>query len=114
MTTYFNYPSAELQQELSSIAKKIASPGKMKGISLPYIRMLQFSVISSGKGILAADESSGTMGKRFANIGVENTEENRRKYRQLLFSVAKEELEGISGVILFHETLFQKADNGKK
>ncbi len=60
MTTYFNYPSAELQAELSSIAKRVASPGK---------------------GILAADESTGTMGKRFKNIGVENTEENRRKYR---------------------------------
>ena len=38
---------------------------------------------------MAADESEGTMGKRFANIGVENTEENRRKYRQLLFTVSK-------------------------
>jgi len=92
MTTYFNYPSAELQKELSSIAKRVATPGK---------------------GILAADESEGTMGKRFANIGVENTEENRRKYRQLLFTVSKAELEGISGVILFHETLFQKSDSGK-
>lgn len=94
MTTYFNYPSAELQAELSSIAKRVASPGK---------------------GILAADESEGTMGKRFAgaNIALDNTEDNRRKYRQLLFTVSKSELEGISGVILFHETLFQKADSGR-
>lgn len=92
MTTYFNYPSQELQDELKGIAQAIVVPGK---------------------GILAADESNGTMGKRLANIGVENTEENRRKYRQILFSVPKEELAGISGVILFHETLYQKDDSGK-
>ena len=42
-------------------------------------------IASTGKGILAADESTGTIGKRFADISVENSEENRRKYRQLLF-----------------------------
>ena len=52
------------------------------------------------------------MGKRLANINVENTEENRRQYRQLLFTVPKAELEGISGVILFDETTRQKADDG--
>jgi fructose-bisphosphate aldolase class I len=41
---------------------------------------------ATGKGILAADESTGTIGQRFAGIGAENTEENRRKYRQLLFT----------------------------
>jgi len=92
MTTYFNYPSEELQQELARIAKAIVAPGK---------------------GILAADESTGTMGKRLANCGLENTEENRRSYRQLLFTSDKEQLgKRISGVILFHETLYQKADDG--
>ena len=43
-------------------------------------------IASTGKGILAADESTGTIGKRFADISVENNEENRRKYRQLLFN----------------------------
>lgn len=43
-------------------------------------------IASTGRGILAADESTGTIGKRFADISVENSEENRRKYRQLLFS----------------------------
>jgi len=61
---------------------------------------------------LAADESTGTMGKRFANIGVENSEENRRIYRQLLFTSDKSMESYISGVILFHETLFQKTDDG--
>lgn len=54
----------------------------------------------------------GTMGKRLSNIGVENTEENRRIYRQLLFTADKSMDQYISGVILFHETLFQKTDDG--
>lgn len=53
------------------------------------------------------------MGKRLANIGVENTEEHRRQYRQLLFTSDDVVAENISGVILFHETLYQKADDGK-
>ncbi len=64
------------------------------------------------KGILAADESNGTMGKRFATINVENTEENRRNYRLLLAET--ENLETfINGVILFEETFSQKNDQGK-
>jgi fructose-bisphosphate aldolase class I len=66
---------------------------------------------AKGKGILAADESTGTIGQRFTKIGVENTEENRRKYRQMLFSAEGIE-QYVSGVILFEETLFQKDDNG--
>jgi len=91
MTTYFNYPSKELQDELRTIANQIVAPGK---------------------GILAVDESVSTMGKRLADIGVENTDENRRSYRQLLFTTDKEVSNYISGVILFHETLYQKADDG--
>lgn len=63
-----------------------------------------------GKGILAADESTGTIGSRFQKIAVENTEENRRKYRQLLFQTAGLE-EFVSGIILFEETLYQAADD---
>jgi len=54
----------------------------------------------------------GTIGKRFAQINVANEEENRRHYRQLLFTSGKELGKYISGVILFHETLYQKADDG--
>ena len=71
------------------------------------------SVSAPGKGILAADESTGTIGKRFAGIGVENTEENRRLYRQLLFTADKSLANCLGGVILYEETLYQKADNGK-
>jgi fructose-bisphosphate aldolase class I len=70
------------------------------------------AIIANGKGILAADESTGSMAKRLGPIGLENTEENRRKYRQILFSADKELGNYISGVILFHETLYQKAEDG--
>lgn len=69
------------------------------------------AIATPGKGILAADESTGTIGKRFTPIGVENTEENRRRYRQLLFTT-KGLGEFISGSILYEETLFQNADDG--
>lgn len=71
------------------------------------------AIVAPGKGILAADESTATIGKRFTKINCENTEENRRKYRQLLFTADKELSNYISGVILFHETVYQKADDGK-
>lgn len=69
------------------------------------------AMVASGKGLLAADESTGTIEKRFAGINVENTEENRRAYRDLLFS-AKNLSQSISGVILYDETLRQKSANG--
>ncbi|PRQ43797.1 putative fructose-bisphosphate aldolase [Rosa chinensis] len=65
-----------------------------------------------GKGILAADESTGTIGKRFSSINVENVEENRRALRELLFT-APNVLQYLSGVILFEETLYQKTAAGK-
>ncbi len=52
------------------------------------------------------------MGKRLANINVPNEEENRRQYRQLLFTAGPELKNNISGVIMFHETFYQKADDG--
>jgi fructose-bisphosphate aldolase class I len=64
-----------------------------------------------GRGILAADESTGTIEKRFASINVENTEENRRAYRDLLFTT-KGLAQFISGVILYEETLYQKTSDG--
>lgn len=65
-----------------------------------------------GKGILAADESTGTIGKRLASINVENVESNRRALRELLFT-SPETLQYLSGVILFEETLYQKTASGK-
>ncbi|GBG62748.1 hypothetical protein CBR_g31765 [Chara braunii] len=77
--------------ELIATAKKIATPGR---------------------GILAADESTGTIGKRLASINVENVEFNRRALRELLFT-APGAMQYISGVILFEETLYQKTADGK-
>lgn len=70
------------------------------------------TIVAKGKGILAADESTGTIGKRFSSINVENTEENRRLYRQLLFQADDQISQYISGVILYEETLYQKTDDG--
>ncbi|XP_043266777.1 fructose-bisphosphate aldolase [Venturia canescens] len=82
----------ELKAELKQIAEQIVAPGK---------------------GILAADESTATIGKRLQDINVENNEANRKAYRQLLFTANKEAISShISGVILFHETLYQSADDG--
>src|SRR5919197_4670745 len=69
------------------------------------------AMVAKGKGILAADESSGTCEKRFKSVGVESTEENRRTYRNLLFSTPGVE-QFLSGVILFDETARQKANDG--
>lgn len=92
MPEFAQYLTAEQKAELASIANAIVAPGK---------------------GILAADESVGSMGKRLQGINVENTEENRRQYREVLFTTDKVVAENISGVIMFHETLYQKDSNGK-
>ena len=70
------------------------------------------ALVAPGKGILAADESEGTIKKRFDTIRVESTEENRRFYRELLFTTQGVE-QFISGVIMFDETIRQKDSNGK-
>lgn len=68
-------------------------------------------MVQKGKGILAADESSPTIAKRFEAINIESTEENRRAYRSLLLATPGLG-DFISGVILFEETLIQKSDGG--
>jgi len=70
------------------------------------------AISTPGKGILAADESTGTIGNRFKNINLENTESNRRAYRELLFTTPDFE-KYISGVILYEETLYQSTADGK-
>src|SRR5437899_10770784 len=69
------------------------------------------ALVADGKGILAADESTGTIKKRFDSIGVESTEDTRRAYRELLFTTDGVE-EFISGVILYDETIRQSALDG--
>jgi len=69
------------------------------------------TLVAPGKGILAADESTGTIARRFQAVGVESTEESRRAYRELLFTT-EGAADFISGVILFDETIRQRASDG--
>jgi len=69
------------------------------------------AIVADGKGILAADESTGTIKKRFDSINVESVEETRRAYREMLFTTARA-AEAISGVILYDETIRQSAADG--
>jgi len=70
------------------------------------------AIVADGKGILAADESTGTIKKRFDSIGAESTEDNRRDYREMLFRSTDAMKSCISGVILYDETLRQNAKDG--
>src|SRR6185312_9787724 len=82
-----------------------------KAMKLDELNKVAQAMVASGKGILAADESSGTIKKRFDAIGVESTEDSRRDYREMLFRSA-EGMKHISGVILYDETIWQKAKDG--
>ena len=70
------------------------------------------AMMAKGKGLLAADESSGTIAKRFDTIGLASSESSRRDYREMLFRADDAMTSAISGVILYEETLFQKAADG--
>jgi fructose-bisphosphate aldolase class I len=79
-------------------------------MDLAELNKVANAMVAPGRGVLAADESAGTCKKRFAVIGVESTEENRRDYRELLFR--SKGMANISGVILFDETIRQRAKDG--
>ncbi len=81
-------------------------------MNLAELNKIANAMVAPGKGILAADESSGTIKKRFDAIGVESTEDKRRDYRELLFRSADAMKNHISGVILYDETIWQKAKDG--
>jgi fructose-bisphosphate aldolase class I len=81
-------------------------------MNLDELNAIARKMTAKGKGLLAADESTGTIQKRFDKIGVQNTEDNRRDYREMLFRT-KDAMESyIGGVILFDETIRQKAKDG--
>ena len=80
-------------------------------MSLNSLEEIASYIVSEGKGILAADESNPTCGKRFDSIGVESTEENRRDYREMLFR-SEGMKDNIGGVILFDETIRQDGKDG--
>jgi fructose-bisphosphate aldolase class I len=80
-------------------------------MNLAELNKIAVAMVAPGRGILAADESTNTIKKRFDAIKVESTEDNRRDYRELLFRSA-EGMKSISGVILYDETIWQKAKDG--
>src|SRR5262245_959822 len=81
-------------------------------MDLSALNAVARAIAAPGKGILAADESSGTIKKRFDSINVESTEDRRRAYREMLFTTAGAS-DYISGVILFDETIRQNAADGR-
>ena len=81
-------------------------------MNLDQLTDIAEKMVAPGKGILAADESSGTIKKRFDAINVESTQDSRRDYRELLFRTEAAMKENISGVILYDETIRQKAADG--
>jgi fructose-bisphosphate aldolase class I len=81
-------------------------------MNLAELNKVAEAMVAPGKGILAADESSGTIKKRFDAIGVESTADNRRDYRELLFRSTEAMKSHISGVILYDETIRQNAKDG--
>jgi fructose-bisphosphate aldolase class I len=83
-----------------------------KSMNLAELNRVAEALVAPGRGILAADESSGTIQKRFETIGVESTADSRRDYRELLFRSAEAMSKYISGVILYDETLRQDAKDG--
>ena len=80
-------------------------------MDLAALNAIAEKMVAPGKGILAADESSGTIKKRFDAIGVESTEENRRDYREFMFR-SEAMKDHISGVILYDETIWQDGADG--
>ena len=80
-------------------------------MNLQALNEVAEKMVAPGRGILAADESTGTIKKRFDPIGVECTQDNRRDYRELMFR-ATEAMQYISGVILYDETIWQDAADG--
>ncbi len=81
-------------------------------MNLSDLNKVALTMVAPGKGLLAADESTGTIKKRLDAIKVESTEENRRDYREMLFRSSDAMSKCISGVILYDETIWQKARDG--
>jgi fructose-bisphosphate aldolase class I len=81
-------------------------------MNLADLNKVALAIVTPGKGILAADESSGTIKKRFDAIKVESTEDSRRDYREMLFRSSEAMSKYISGVILYDETIWQAAKDG--
>src|SRR5438094_9350189 len=96
----------------ASLARYAGVRQRRRVMATTTLEVTARALVAPGKGILAADESHATIARRFEAHGIANTEENRRRYRQMLFTT-KGIGEFISGVILFDETIRQAADDGR-
>ena len=83
-------------------------------MNLAELNKIAKAMVAPGRGILAADESSGTIKKRFDAIGIESTQDTRRDYRELLFRSNEAMSKYVSGVILYDETIRQNAKDGTR
>ena len=115
-STLFEHPTKKSEREREREKATIATPSPPSSLIMTtsFVEELKATcakLSQKGKGVLAADESTGTIGKRFQSIDVENVEENRRFWRETLFE-AKDVEKYISGVILFEETLYAKTEDG--
>ena len=113
MSKYSNLRSRLHEKTKESRERFSSLTLKLKSMTSPTLDSTVAALLAPGKGILAADESFPTIGKRFAALAIPSTEENRLAYRELLFTTPKLS-ECISGVILFDETLRQKSSKGTR
>ena len=81
-------------------------------MNLSELHKVAEAMVAPGRGILAVDESTGTISKRFDALGVKSTPDNRRDYREMLFRSTEAMSKYISGVILYDETIRQNAKDG--
>src|ERR1700755_1717005 len=81
-------------------------------MNVTELNKIAHAMVAPGKGLLAADESTGTIKKRFDAIGFESPTDSRRDYRELLFRSNEAMSKYVSGVILYDETIRQKAKDG--
>merc|ERR1719491_199747 len=99
------------RRKLSATAKFTPGPTFLSSTEKVALESTAITLATRGKGITACDESAGTIGKRFESVGIANTEEHRRSYRQMLFT-APNCGEYLCGAILDPETLLQSSDEG--
>src|SRR5712671_5161646 len=95
--------------EGADLAERNLRRGRM---NLTELNLIAEAMVAPGRGILAADESSSTIKKRFDAIGVESTADSRRDYREMMFRTNEAMSKNISGVILYDETIRQSAKDG--
>jgi fructose-bisphosphate aldolase class I len=91
---------------------RLRNEQRERAMNLAELNKIAQQMVAPGKGLLAADESTGTIKKRFDAIATENTEDNRRDYREMMFRTGEAMSKHISGVILYDETIWQKAKDG--